>query len=531
MDSHDDHSPSLEDLFRIFKSGSLLATIGSLLAGGAAYLLSQTLEPLYQARATVLAAQYAPDLRTFDVSLVTASPLDANSYSLVATSTPVLDNALEVLENEDRRELTASRLRNSMRIRTEVDSNTTLIHIDVTDPLPEVAAHKANAVATALLLWDTERAQQTLNVVIATLENQIAALDVRINQLNGEAEDSIGEDERIGLTTLRAQQQTQLSLARALSNSAVGLLEVIEPATTPQTPISPQPLRNAVLASTLIFALVYAILLLRDALDTKVRNIDELDQISGLPVLAEFSKRLQQPHSSLPREPTRYLRTNLLSATVEAHPKIILVTSALPGEGKSSVALSLAASFATNKNRTLLIDANLRNPVSGHLLELDPLPSRSLQKHLENPGEREGNFKPASIAVGEAATLDVIPSFGRASSPAELLSRNFHLCIEKWREDYDVIVIDSSPVLPVADTLTIAPLCTGTLFVIDPKRTDRRQLQAAIRNLQRVGANLLGLVVTNPIGAKRMTLSSHRYQGEDNEHEFGKWSLKGSESA
>lgn len=531
MEQQNDQTPSLEDFFRIFKRGLLLATIGMFLAAGGIYLLSQTQEPLYQARSTILAAQSSPDLRTFDMSLVTASPLDANSYSLAATSTPVLESALEVLENEDMGNLTVRQLRGSTRVRTEVGSNTTLIHIDVSDPVPEVAARKADAVAAALLRWDAGRAQYTLNTVITTLENQVAALATRINQLNTLTEDSLVEDERIGLATLRAQQQTQLGLARALSHSVVGLLEVIEPATTPRTPISPRPVRNAVLASILTFALVYVVVLLRDALNTRLRDLDELAQVSGLPVLAEFSKLPQKAHRLLPREPTGYLRTNLLSATADAHPKIILVTSALPGEGKSRLALSLAASFATNKNRTLLVDADLRNPVSGYLLDLDPQPSRSLQKHLENPHEREGNFRPASVAVGTAASLDVIPSFGPASYPAELLGRSFHLCIKKWLEDYDVIIIDSPPVLPVADALTIAPLCTGTLLAIDLKRTDRRQLQTAIRNLQRLSAPLLGLVVTNSVGVRSTKLAGRSYKGEDGELSFNKQNPGGHEGA
>jgi hypothetical protein len=96
----------------------------------------------------------------------------------------------------------------------------------------------------------------------------------------------------------------------------------------PPSPISPRPLRDAALAFVLVFSLVYVVLLLRDALNTKLRDSDELAELSGLPVLAEFPKRMQKTYY-LPREATSYLRTNVLSATSSAHPKVILVTSGL----------------------------------------------------------------------------------------------------------------------------------------------------------------------------------------------------------
>jgi non-specific protein-tyrosine kinase len=507
VEQQHNNTPSFQDLYRLFRRGLLLSIISALLAAGAVYVISQSREPRYQARATVMAAQVSPDLRAFGMSLVTASPLDANSYRVAATSSPVLAGALRELEG-DTRQPTIQQLRNSVRVRTEIDRNSVLIHIDVTDPRPETAMQIANAVVNALLQWDTGRATQTLDTVVATLEEQIAALDVQLGDLVVATED--GEDQRLGLAALRAQQQTQLSSARALRNSAVGLLEVLEPATMPPSPISPRPLRDAALAFVLVFSLVYVVLLLRDALNTKLRDSDELAELSGLPVLAEFPKRMQKTYY-LPREATSYLRTNVLSATSSAHPKVILVTSALAGEGKSSVALSLAASFAINGQHALLVDADLRKPVLGRVLNLNPVNHHPLQKHLENPHEHEGRFAPASVPVSATASLEVVPSFEPTPSPAELLSHGFHDCLKKWSEGYDVIIIDSPPVLPVADALTIAPLCTGTVLVTGLKRTDRRQVRAATETLQRLGVRILGVVAVRPTGAKGAR-DSHDYE-------------------
>jgi capsular exopolysaccharide synthesis family protein len=164
------------------------------------------------------------------------------------------------------------------------------------------------------------------------------------------------------------------------------------------------------------------------------------------------------------------------------------------GEGKTSVALSLAASFATNQVRTLLVEADMRRPVLGHVLNLNQVHHHPLQRHLENPVEATGRYMPASVPVTATEKLDVVASFEPTASPAELLSYSFSACLKRWRDAYDVIIIDSPPVLPVADALTIAPLCTGAILVASMKRSDRRQVQTALSILQRHGVRVLGTV-------------------------------------
>jgi len=173
---------------------------------------------------------------------------------------------------------------------------------------------------------------------------------------------------------------------------------------------------------------------------------------------------------------------------------VLLVTSPQQSEGKSSVALSLAESFARNDHRTLLVDADLRKPVIGQEYGLDARQAAPLRAWLDDP---LAPHVPAQVALGSDTTLDVIPSFEAAPSPTELLSHGFLGALEQWRSEYDVIVIDSAPVLPVADTLTIAPLCSGTLLVASADGTDRRRLKAAVSLLHRIGVRVVGAVATN----------------------------------
>ncbi|MDQ3459428.1 MAG: P-loop NTPase, partial [Deinococcota bacterium] len=479
-------------LARFLLRGLPVALIVALLAGAAAYMLSGNVDRVYNARATLLVTN--PAVSGFGASLVATPPLDLGAYRAALYSSPVFNDAAQAIREMEGGGQGLGRV----VVRTEEARNSPLIHVDVTHPTGAGAANAANALAEALLRWERGLGSENLEAISAALREQISGLDEQMENLrqganaaSAEVQDQIG-----GLATLRAQRQAELSQISALSNSVVSRLRVLQPAPVPRQPAPLSTTRNAAIAVILGLLLSYGVMLVRATLDRRLKSSDDLAAATGLPVLAEFPRQAQKTYR-LPREATSYLRTNLLSSTAGAHPKVVLVTSALAGEGKSSVALSLAASFAVNKHRTLLIDADLRKPVLGRVLNLNPILHHSLQKHLEHPHENQGRFTPASVSVSASEGLDIIPSFEPTASPAELLSYGFATCLKKWQESYDVIVIDSPPVLPVADALTIAPLCTGTVLVGSLKGTDRRQVQAAVDVLQLHAVRLLGVVATN----------------------------------
>jgi capsular exopolysaccharide synthesis family protein len=501
---------SFKDLFDFVRRGFLLALAVAVVAATAAFLISRMIESTYRARATVVVSQVNPELRSFGVSLVTAPALDVNAYRTAILSDPLL---LEAMTQAGLSELTLQAVddfrRNGIRVRAEDTRISSLLHIDVENVSPELAAQLANAVAQAVAAWDVNRADQNLRQSILILEEQIAALDAQIAAINAGGEELTQEqqDQLIGLSTLRAQQQTQLSSARALSNSAVGLLEIIQPASIPLRPVSPRPRLNAALAFVLGMFLSYGLLLLRDSLNTRLRSVEDLARTSGLPVLAEFPKQASGARR-LPREASSYLRTNVLFATADAYPKIILVTSAQPGEGKTSTALSLAESFARNDHKTLLIDADMRKPTLSKEYHLKPVQHRPLRAYLENLHE---HYPAANLGEAGADNLYLIPSYEAAPSPSELLHHGFRQRLDEWRQDYDVIIIDSPPVLPVADALIIAPLCTGTLLAASPEQSDKRQVEAAVATLRRVGVHILGVVATNLVYAKKGSRHGYGY--------------------
>lgn len=484
---------NFRDLFEFLRRGLLLAALVALAAGAAAYFISTSLEPVYEARATLLASRPEQGVATFNVSLVTAPSVDVSAYRVAAQSFAVAQDALRALGTaEPSRQQTAEFIERTA-VRTEDTQISSLVHLDVRNEDPALAAAEANALAEALLDWERGRATRNLENIISTLEAQIAGLDQQIRALGVVEETPETSEQYNALLALRADQVTQLNSARALRTSAVGRLEVVESALEPLSPSAPRPLLNTALAMVLGVFLTYGVLLLRNALDTRLRGSDDLAQETGLPVLAEFPKQAAGMRR-LPQDASSYLRTNLLFATADASPKIILVTSAGSAQGKSSVALSLAESFAKNDYKTLLVDADLRKPVLGKEYNLSALMHPPLRDFLEHPKER---FEVSRVDLERQRQLFVVPSFTAAPNPTELLGKSFRQRLDEWRQHFDVIVIDSAPLLPVADTLTLAPLSTGVVLAISLPDANRRNVRASVELLSRIGVQILGVVATN----------------------------------
>ncbi len=480
----------------LIRRGFLWALLAGALCAVATWYVSGLQAPSYQATATLILSQPSSELNRFGVSLVSAPSIDVNAYREAARSNPVLLESMASLGITEPTSEELEEFGKQLTARTQENRLSSMLYLDFTAETPEEASAGANAIASNLLAWDTQRATRNLQTIVDTLEAQIASLDAQLLGLDATDESSL---QRESISSLRAQQTVSLNSARALLNSAVGALEIMEPALDPLDPVAPRPVRNAALAFVLAVFLVYGILLLRGALDTRVRDSEELQAISGLPILAEFPKQTGQRR--LPREAAGYLRTNVLFSTADVDPKIILITGSLANQGKSSVSLSLAESFARNGYRTLLIDADLRKPVLHSEYNLAPRGAQTLADMLLAPAE---DLEPVTLRFDANTSMDFIPSFSTPNNPTELLNRGIKQLLDRLAPGYDVVIIDSAPVLPVADTLAIAPHTSGIVFAASMTDSDRKSVAASFELLQRLGLRVLGVVATNiPAGTRR----------------------------
>ena len=351
---------------------------------------------------------------------------------------------------------------------------------------------------------ETSRVAQTLRQDAELARARADALQAELQQVNaatgelGRAEVKLAQLEREAAAerALFDTFLTRLKETRVGADSPGRMAELItraHPPTQPAAPNRPLLAGFGVLAAA---AIAVAFALLREALDRGVRSPEQLQRLTGLRVLAAVPRVRRDPAGRVLVRPLgalaealRGLYTSLLLADIERPPRTILVTSALPGEGKTALACCLARVLARSGNRVLLIDADLRYPRIAHSLKLPAGPGLSdlltRQCTLEAALQRD----PAPELDGR---LSVLPA-GRASDPGRLLdSERLGALVAELAAAYDAVLIDAPPVLAVADPRTLSARVDATLLAVRWARTPRTSVQRAVTLLREAGAELAG---------------------------------------
>jgi capsular exopolysaccharide synthesis family protein len=350
---------------------------------------------------------------------------------------------------------------------------------------PELAAAAANTYAEGYIA-----AQQA-----ALIAGYTARVDVVVAQLAA-IDDGTVDAQR---TPEYERELEDLGVSIELARSSSSAL--IDAAAPPSAPFEPDTQRTVVLALVVGLLIGLGAAFLVDHLDTRVRGDDDLAAATGLPNLASIPVAVtaapleghivtRDGPSTPAAEAYRTLRTAIRFMALDREIRTLLVTSARPGEGKTTTATNLAVVAARAGQRVLLIDCDLRKP----------------QAHLFFAVPNEVGF--TSVLLGEATIQDaaqvpegetrlaVVPSGPLPPDPSDLLSgETTRRAIETVRRDVDFVVIDSPPVLPVADPTILASVVDGVILVASAGTTDRRQLGRAVAQLRQVDAPLLGTVL------------------------------------
>ncbi|USQ76107.1 polysaccharide biosynthesis tyrosine autokinase [Ornithinimicrobium cryptoxanthini] len=288
---------------------------------------------------------------------------------------------------------------------------------------------------------------------------------------------------------------------------------VVKPATAPQSPASPSPLRNLALATVLGLLLGAGLAVLRDLLDTNVRGESDIHRVTDEPVIGAiaFDKDAEDhplvieidPHSHR-SEAFRSLRTNLFYLSPDEPARTLLITSTVPNEGKSTTSVNLALTMAETGARVCLIEGDLRRP---RMLEYMGLESAAgLTDVLVGRVDVEDVLQP------HVSNLHVLGCGPIPPNPSELLgSAAMERLLERLSKDYDYVVIDAPPVLAVTDAAVLSTLADGTIVVVGVGVVKRDTLSRAIAALERVDANVLG-VVLNRLPVKGPDAYAYDYQ-------------------
>lgn len=416
-----------------------VVALAALVGGIASLALSLAQVEKYSATATLyVTASSQADAAGAAYQGSLASQQRVASYARLVTSEAVLREAL----SESGLGMTVSDASRSLSARTT--SETVLLEVTGSASSPVDAAVLANAVATALTKY---------------------------------------------VTVLETPSSGGLPLAK---------LTVVSPAVEDATPVSPRPKRNVAVGLVAGAFVGLFVVYVRSRLDAKIRDASDVEDVVGGPTLSSIPEDPDLRDRRLLRfdqgfgaatEAYRMLRTNLTFADVDDPAKILLVTSGLAGEGKTTTALNLAASLAETGSTVCLVDADLRLPRVGSLLGLNEAVG------LTNVLRGELDLAASVQHIGVVG-LDVLVSGSRAPNPAELLgSKRTGALIAEMGHRYDYVVIDSPPALPVADASILAQYVDGTLFVVRAGRSRKPETADAVSRLEGTKSSLLGVVL------------------------------------
>ncbi|HME70421.1 MAG TPA: polysaccharide biosynthesis tyrosine autokinase [Myxococcota bacterium] len=289
-------------------------------------------------------------------------------------------------------------------------------------------------------------------------------------------------------------------------------LRVLESAKRPNVAIEPRTGRNLTVALVLGLCAAIAAAYLVDTLDRSVGSAEEVARVLGLSTLGTISRFDARPRTSslvaeapgaLEGEMFRALRTNLRFSHVDLQRRAVLVTSTGPEEGKSTVLANLAVSLAQSGRRTVVIDTDLRRPTLHRMFTLAK--TRGLADYLAGDSNLDEVLRPTHVEG-----LDALPCGTLSANPAELIeSHRLGELVRLLRERYEYVLLDSPPAGGLVDASLLAGLVDGVLLVVEPRRFDWRVLRSTVRQLERSGARLYGVVLNkSPIDDQT---SAYRY--------------------
>jgi tyrosine-protein kinase len=438
------------------------------------YSLLQT--PQYTASASLLFGSTSLDQRLATSTLseetdperAAATNLKLVSLRRVSTRTA---------EAIDQPGLTAEDVSQSISVNPQGESD--LISVEATDESPEFAAELANTFARQYILFRRDADRAKVAKAQTLVEQRLAELTPS-EQLSAEGEDL-------------AQRQRQLEVLGALQT---GNAELVQPADAPDSPSSPKTERNLALGILLGLVLGIGLALLREQLDRRVRDLDEVEDVFGLSILGTIPQSrailddglgAELAPTGMEGEAFRMLRANLRYFNVDREITTMLITSAAPQDGKTTVAWNVALAEARAEERVLFIEADLRRPTLAEHLGIST--DNGLSLVLAGLSER-------ADAIQNIAGVDLMAAGPLPPNPAELIeSKRMEELIAWAEQEYDRVIIDTPPAAVVADALPLFSRVNGVVIVTRLQRSPREGALHLRDQLLNTGAPVLGMVV------------------------------------
>jgi capsular exopolysaccharide synthesis family protein len=408
-------------------------------------------------------------------------------------------------------------------VHASVASDTSdIVNVHLTAADPDAAAELVNLYADTFLEVRRQQRTDELLAVGEEIQTKIDDLDARIVEIRqpltdleaqaaADPEDEALAAQRDDLAAQLAGQIAPLENQRTFYEGQIEDLElsaditrssgaqVLTVAEAPDTPVSPKPVRDAAIALILGLVLGVGVAFLVDTLDERIRSVSDLEQVTGgLPTLAlipEVEKghddafvAVRDDAKSVQAEAFRSLRTAVKFAALDRPIKVIQLTSPSQGEGKTTAVANLAVALAQGGDRVAVVCCDLRRPRLQERFGVELTPGLT------------------DVLVGDASLVDalrrydtnvlVLPAGSPPPNPSELLSSSKAAAVIKaLAEEFDVVLIDSPPVLPVTDALVVSRVVDATIIMVDGRSTARKAVKRTLQLLAQVNAPVLGVAL------------------------------------
>jgi capsular exopolysaccharide synthesis family protein len=504
----------LIDYMRILWRHKLLIALTVLVTTGAAVGLDQVRHRTYQATAEVLftpqgtsGATAPSDLTPADVAtdieLVQSAPVQAAVAKTLHTAAPPVTV-------------------------TEVGT-TNVAQIAVQSPSPDFASQAANAYARSYLKVATQGYLNSQIAAVKLLNTQKLVLTEQINKLVDANPAEATSPQVAALESELGAVNTQLEQLQDTTTQEASAGQLVVPAVPDPVPISPKPVRDAVIAIGVGLLLGIGLALLRENLDDRVRSKDQLEQfmpgtpVLGLiPVIDEWRNR-KRPFlvaQSHPRSPSseayRGLRTSVQFMALEKPTKVLQITSPSAGDGKTTTSANLAWIMADAGQRVVLIGCDLRQP---RIHEFFGLPN---DVGFTSVLLGEAELEDALIWVPNQPGLLMLPTGPVPPNPSELLSgARTQRVFKSLRAYADVIIVDSAPVLPVTDAAVLSTHAAAMLLVVSVGADKRSDVVQSVEMLNQINAPIAGIVLNRAPEADSSAYYHYGY-GEKKSSDKGK---------
>jgi capsular exopolysaccharide synthesis family protein len=500
----------INDYLDIAKRWWWLFIMSAIIPMAVSYYFTSKQPDLYQAKATLIVGTSVfqnPNPNRGEIDL---SDTLAAAYAELIRERPVLEAVIQRLGSERTPERLAS------QIGTNIRPGAQLLEIQVTDTDPEAAALIANGLADELIrrsptseesLTEQQRfineQMEEFRSKIDEVDEQIAELTTSLSEMTSAAEIKEAEDRIAALELVKSRYQTNYAtLLSAYRAESPNVLTFFDRAVSPQKPIAKNTGLILVVSGMAGVGLAFGAVILMEYLDTSLHwSKDSAQSVFGLPVLGAVP-RVSKHESLLSGNPLspmadgiRSIQVNVFLSQPDRPFETLLLTSPGASEGKSFIVANLAVALASAGNRVIVIDTDMRRATLHEYFDL--LNVVGLSDVLA--GQRSDVEKPPVIPL-QGTELDNLRILSAGRSPMDpvalLTSSRFPALLESLKDQADIILLDSPPVLGLPEAMVLATLVEGTILIVSTGLTKRESArQAKDRLVAQRGVNLLGVVV------------------------------------